>query len=79
MLTQIARHSPDDGIDEQEEPFHQEVADERVVPGRPALLLWRTSKAKRAECDTNEEDQHRYEGAYQESTISLSHAQPNEQ
>ncbi|MFL5657199.1 MAG: hypothetical protein ACJ8CB_23820 [Ktedonobacteraceae bacterium] len=24
MLTQLARHSPEDGIDEQEGPFHQE-------------------------------------------------------
>src|SRR5437667_113047 len=63
LLTQVARHSPDDGIDEQEEPFHQEVAGERLVPGRPGLLLWRSSKAKRAEGDTHEEDQHRYKGA----------------
>jgi len=78
-LTQVARHSPDDGIDEQEQPFQQQLADERVAPGRPGLLLWRSFKAKRAECDTGEEDQHRSEGAYQESTISLSHAQSNEQ
>src|SRR5712671_6696618 len=79
LLTQVTRHSPYDGIDEQEEPFQQEVAGERVVPGRPGLLLWRSCKAKRSEGDTNEEDQHRYEGAYQQSTISLSHAQSNEQ
>ncbi len=68
LLTQVARHLPDDGIDEQEEPFHQEVADERVVPGSPGLLLWRSSKAKRAECDTNEEYQRRYGGIRREQT-----------
>ncbi len=79
LLTQVARHSPYDGIDEQEEPFHQEVAGEHVVPGSPGLLLWRSFKAKRAEYDTNEEYQHRYEGTYHESTISLNHAHSNEQ
>src|SRR5207237_431503 len=79
LLTQVARYSPYDGIDEQEEPFHQEVAGERLVPGRPALLLWRSSKAKRAEGDTHEEGQHRDQGAYQQPTISLNHAQSNEQ
>ena len=40
------------------------MAGERVMPSRPALLLRRSFKAKQPEGDTNEEDQHRYEGAY---------------
>src|SRR5205809_984243 len=50
-------------IDEQETAFPQEVAGECLVPGCPALLLWRPPKAKRAEGDPHEEDQHRYKGA----------------
>ena len=79
LLTQVARHSPYDGIDEQEEPFQQEVAGERLVPGRPALLLWRSCKAKRAEGDTHEEDQHRDQSAYEQPAIALNHAQSNEE
>src|SRR5205807_8719228 len=79
LLTQVARHVPEDGEYEQEEPFHQEDADERVVPGGLCLSMWRSLKAKRAQYDTNEGYEHRYEGADQESAISLSHAQSNEQ